>query len=315
MIVFITISVLLIGFLMLTLGAKVLCDAAIQLSSLFKINSALAGVFLVSIGTAAPDCMSALIGIIEKQPDISIGNILGSNFTNLTLGLGIAGIIAPFKCDNTMSKVEMPLLALLTLFFVMCCWDGKLTRVEGCAFIASLLIYIFYSLCNNRQSQQSIDSSTICSCNKSWSIKKSTVLFIISAASLAFGAHFVVTSCCRIADWLGVSKTFIGFSLLAFGTSAPEIFVVTTAALRKQHTICSGNIIGSNLINLMCVAGLCSVIHPFNFDKTLFSTEALSLLFVTFLCYYIFKKRPTFSRLSGIIFVATYCITMFLVKK
>ena len=303
---------------MLTAGAKVLCDAAIRLSSLFKINSALAGIFLVSIGTAAPDCMSVLIGIIEGQPDISIGNILGSNFTNLTLGLGIAGIIAPFKCDNTMSKIELPLLSLLTLFFVMCCWDGKLTRIEGCAFIASLLIYIFYSICNDRQHNQhhqSSDHSTHCPCNQSWSIKKSTILFIISAAALALGAHLVVTSCCRIADWLGVSKTFIGFSLLAFGTSAPEIFVVTTAALRKQHTICSGNIIGSNLINLMCVAGLCSIIHPFNFDKALFSTEALSLLFITFLCYYIFKKRPTFSRLSGIIFVATYCITMFLVKK
>lgn len=303
---------------MLTAGAKVLCDAAIRLSSLFKINSALAGIFLVSIGTAAPDCMSVLIGIIEGQPDISIGNILGSNFTNLTLGLGIAGIIAPFKCDNTMSKIELPLLALLTLFFVMCCWDGKLTRIEGCAFIASLLIYIFYSICNDRQHNQhnqSSDHSAHCPCNQSWSIKNSTILFIISAAALALGAHLVVTSCCRIADWLGVSKTFIGFSLLAFGTSAPEIFVVTTAALRKQHTICSGNIIGSNLINLMCVAGLCSVIHPFNFDKALFSTEALSLLFITFLCYYIFKKRPTFSRLSGIIFVATYCITMFLVKK
>lgn len=314
MLVFITISALFVGFLMLTFGAKILCDAAIRLSSLLKINSALAGIFLVSIGTAAPDCMSALIGIIEQQPDISIGNILGSNFTNLTLGLGIAGIIAPFKCDNTMSKIEMPLLSLLTLFFVMCCWDGKLTRIEGCAFIASLLIYILYSLYNNKQQTQN-DSLTSYNCNQTWSTRKSIVLFIISAASLAIGAHLVVTSCCRIADWLSVSKTFIGFSLLAFGTSAPEIFVVTTAALRKQHTICSGNIIGSNLINLMCVAGLCSVIHPFNFDKTLFSTEALSLLFITFLCCYIFKKRPIFSRLSGLIFVMTYCVTMFLVKK
>jgi cation:H+ antiporter len=282
----------------------------------FNINSVVVGVFLVSLGTAAPDLVSTLTALFEGHPDISIGNILGSNFSNLALGFGVASLVMPFKCTKKIARVEFPLLFALTVFFVLCCFDGKLVRFEGIILLLLFVAYILLSLRRNGDNfvsmeHQGADGKDFCP----WSAKTSVSIFVIAAILLASGAHIVVSSCIKIADVLKVSQTFIGFSLLALGTSAPEIFVVTTAARRHHHVICSGNIVGSNLINLMFVAGLCATIHPIIFQKDAFWREAIALIFITLLSWYIFRTRRVFSRACGALFVATYLIVMFLESR
>jgi cation:H+ antiporter len=148
-----------------------------------------------------------------------------------------------------------------------------------------------------------------------WSAKSGILAFAISAVLLAIGAHLVVKSCCRITDFFAVSKTFIGFSLIAFGTSAPEIFVVTVAAKHRRHNICCGNIVGSNLINIMLVAGICATVRPIYLVAISFWPEALALVFITAISCYIFRTKKVFRRSYGIAFVATYLAVMFTLKR
>jgi cation:H+ antiporter len=278
-------------------------------------DSAAIGIFLVSMGTAAPDLMSVIMATLEGHPDFSMGNILGSNFSNLTLGFGIASLIAPFKCTKKITKVEIPLLFALTIFFVICCFDGQLTRFEGIAFLLVFAAYLIFSFFRKGSRLISSEREAKKKKFKSWRIWQSASVFIFSAALLACGAHLVVTRCIGIADAFGMSQTFIGFSLSALGTSAPEIFVVATAAKRRHYSICSGNIIGSNLINLTLVAGLCSAVHPIHCRANDLFPEACSLIFVTALSWYIFVQRKIFSRGLGLAFIAIYFVTMFLLRK
>jgi cation:H+ antiporter len=267
------------------------------------------------MGTAAPDLVSATVAVFEGHPDVSIGNILGSNFTNLTLGFGLASLVAPFKCTKKNAKLEFPLLLALTVIFILFCIDGKLSRLEGSALLFFFALYIFHTLTKkNECNSDNLPPENSATHSGTWKLRKSIFTFIISSVLLGYGAHLLVKSCCQIADFYELSKTFIGFSLLSFGTSAPEIFVVVAAAKQHRNTICSGNIIGSNLINLMCVSGLCATICPFSFQKNIFLPEAFSLLLATLATWYIFSTKKTFSRICGAVFLAMYLLVMLLIK-
>jgi cation:H+ antiporter len=252
---------------------------------------------------------------VEKHPDISMGNILGSNFSNLALGFGVASIVSPFKCTKKMARIEFPLLFAMTMFFIFCCVDGKITRLEGLIFLGAFVAYAIFSFSVGKKTASLVEEELVGHITVPWPAWKSTGVFLIAAFLLASGAHLVVTSCLKIATIVGVSQSFIGFSLLALGTSAPEIFVVATAARHRHHAICAGNIMGSNLMNLTLVVGLCSLIHPIFFTRKDFLIEAQALVAITVLSWYIFGTKKVFSRLYGAAYIAIYLSTMFLVRR
>lgn len=306
---------LVIGFIFLTYGAKFFCDSALHILRKFNINSAMVEIFLISIGTAAPDLLSTITAILEKHPNIAIGNIVGSNFSNLALGFGIASLASPFKCNKRVAWVEFPLLFVLTIFFTFCCLRGQITRCASFVFLATFVVYLLFPFLS-KKSKNSLDKTSLDVENfNPWSTKKSGVVFISSIVFLTTGAHLVVTSCYHISNFFKISETFIGFSLLALGTSAPEIFVVTTAAKHRHYTICSGNIIGSNLLNLMLITGLCSLIHPLYFAKGSFLVETGALIFITMVTWYIFAAKNVFSRKHGLMCIATYFLVVFFLHR
>ncbi|MDR2776880.1 MAG: sodium:calcium antiporter [Puniceicoccales bacterium] len=315
MALFHVVFILAIGFIFLIYGAKFFCDSALHILRRFNINSAMVEIFLISIGTAAPDLVSTITAILEDHPNIAMGNIVGSNFSNLALGFGIASIIAPFKCNKRVVWMEFPLLVALTIFFTFCCVRGQITRYASAIFLTT---FVGYLLCPflRKKSKNSPDKTCIAVENFDvWSTKKSGTVFISSIVLLTIGAHLVVTSCYHISNFFKISETFIGFSLLALGTSAPEIFVVTTAAKHRHYTICSGNIIGSNLLNLMLITGLCALIHPLYFVKGSFLLETGALIFITVVTWYIFAVKNVFSRKYGLMCVATYFLVVFFLHK
>lgn len=305
---------MMLGFVLLMCGARILCDSVIRLAYRFNVSSVAAGVLLVSIGTAAPDLTSVVTATLKGYSDFSVGNILGSNFSNLTLGFGIAALVSPFRCAKRILSVDLPLLFVITVFFVICCIDGNLTRVDGILFLSIFACYSFFSL-RKTKPRFAIGrvefGENVANC-AAW---KNCMAFVAATILLACGSHLVVMSCVGIADNFGLSQTFVGFSLSSLGTSAPEIFVVATAAKRRYHTICSGNVFGSNLINLMFVAGLCATIHPICFHENDFYQEACALILVTAASWYIFWTRKVFSRALGAALVATYLAVIFLVKN
>ncbi|MDR3144552.1 MAG: sodium:calcium antiporter, partial [Puniceicoccales bacterium] len=295
-------------------GAKLLCSSAVHLARRFPVVAGAAGIFLVSIGTSAPDLVSAVTAILSDQPCISVGNILGSNFANLTLGFGVAALVSPFKCSKKIAKVEFPLLLALTILFVLFCLSGGMSRRSGILFLAAFAAYLFFTFSQKRAKSECGGNEIFIRCSETWTAKKGICAFVFSTILLAFGAHFAVKSCCRMADFFAVSKTFVGFSLVAFGTSAPEIFVVTVAAKHHRHDICCWNIVGSNLINLMLVAGICATVRPIYLADINFLPEALALVCITLISCCIFRTKKIFSRACGIAFVATYLVVMFAAK-
>jgi cation:H+ antiporter len=267
----------------------------------------IAGILLMSMVTSAPDFMSSVMAILNGNPDMPIGNILGSNFINLTLGFGVASLITPFQCEKKVTKVEFPLLFLLTLFFTFCCANGKLSRGEGIALLVVFCCYIFFTFAKKKP-DVCIDVKNTDTGFNVWTTKKSVLVFLTAASLLAYGSNLVVNHCREIADFFKIPKIVIGFSLVALQTSAPEIFVVAMAAKRRDYTICAGNILGSSLINLMFVSGLCAAVYPLHFEKNIFMKNATALIFVTALDWYIFYKKRIFSRIYGVILVVTYLV-------
>jgi cation:H+ antiporter len=310
-----TIFSLVIDFVFLTYGSRLLCDSAINLARRFNLNSIAVGIFLVSIGTSAPDFVSVITAALRGHSDFAIGNILGSNFSNLTLGFGIAAMISPFKCAKKIVKIELPLLFALTVFFAACCMDERLTRADGAMLLTIFAVYLFFLFSGKRPKFTAMESGESNCDRRVWPLWKSVVVFASAAILLACGAHLVVIHCIKIANLFEMSQTFIGFSLSALGTSAPEIFVVATAAKRRHHIICAGNIFGSSLINLMFVAGFCAVAHPMYLQGKNFIAEACVLIFVTAMAWYVFGSKRVFSKPLGALFIATYFAAMFFVKK
>ena len=303
---------LVVGFICLSGGADLLCKSAMHLARAFGLKSVTGSVFLISVGTSLPDLVAVATAVIEGHPNISMGNILGSNFANLALGLGIGALIKPFACDKKLLKFEFPLLATVTVIFVGCCLNGHLGRVEGLMLLLVFGLYVFctFGLDKTHPVADHAGGQSL----QIWGIGRSALVFFVSAIILAMGAHLVVTSCCEISDKFGISQNFVGFSLVALGTCAPEIFVVALAAKHNQHSICAGNIVGSNLINLLLVAGICALFWPVSFEKTAFMWEAGALLAITLTTWIIFYKRAMFSRKIGISFVLFYFIVMFFVS-
>lgn len=305
-------SLLVLGFVVLTYAAKLLCDTSLYVAHRFHISPLIVGLFLVSFGTAAPDCMTAVIATLENNPDISIGNILGSNFANLALGFGVAGTLFGFHCVKDVARLEFPLLFFVTVIFVAICCDGYLSRAEGGLFFLLFLIYAFYVL--YKQKGKALDLPEVDEAVMKRPLWVNGVFFLVSLGLLTAGAHLVVDSCRQLADIYNLSHTFIGFSVLAFGTSAPEIFIVAMAAKKKQYSICAGNIIGSNLINLMFIPGLCALIRPMVFPKNIFVIEAVALILLTGLAWYIFSRQKVFSKKCGVAFLVIYLVTLFLAQ-
>jgi cation:H+ antiporter len=315
MALFHVVFLLVIGFIFLIYGAKFFCDSALHILRKFNINSAMVEIFLISIGTAAPDLVSTITAILEDHPNIAMGNIVGSNFSNLALGFGIASLVTPFKCNKRVVRVEFPLLVALTIFFTSCCLRGQITRYASAIFLTTFVVYLLFPFFG-KKSKNTSDKTCIDVENfNPWSAKKSSAVFLSSIVFLTLGAHLVVTSCYHISNFFKISETFIGFSLLALGTSAPEIFVVTTAAKQRHYTICSGNIIGSNLLNLMLITGLCTLIHPLYFAKGSFLVETGALIFMTLATWYIFAVKNVFSRKCGLMCLGTYFLVVFFLHK
>ncbi|MDR2603677.1 MAG: sodium:calcium antiporter [Puniceicoccales bacterium] len=306
---------LVIGFMLLIYGAKFFCDSTLHILRKFNINSAMVEIFLISIGTAAPDLVATITAVLEDHPNIAMGNIVGSNFSNLTLGFGIASLISPFKCDRRVALVEFPLLLALTIFFTSCCLRGQITRCASAVFLTTFVVYLLFPFLRKKSKNVSDKTCLNVENFNLWSTKKSGTVFISSIVLLTLGAHLVVTSCYHISNFFKISETFIGFSLLALGTSAPEIFVVTTAAKQRHYTICSGNIIGSNLLNLMLITGVCTLIHPLYFAKGSLLMETCALILITMITWYIFAVKKVFSRKYGLMCVATYFLVVFFLHK
>ena len=310
------IVLLVIGLLLLVKGADFLVDGASALAKKYKISDLAIGLTIVAFGTSMPELVVNVIASIQNHQDIVLGNVIGSNNFNIFLILGIAGLISPLIVQSSTIWKEIPISfgAILLLyifandFFSI---DSQIiSRIDGFILLVLFGLFLYYVY-----KQLKTDNSELEITHKNFSNQIITLYIIIGLTGLSFGGRFVVINAVEIAKMLGVSEKIIGITILAAGTSLPELATSVMAAIKRNNDIAVGNIIGSNIFNIFLILSISSLINPIKFD-IVFNTDLYILAGGTiFLFIAMFTgKKKKLDRWEAALLLLSYSIyTVYLV--
>lgn len=298
----ISLILLAIGFVLLTKGADYFIEGASAVAFKFKIPSIIIGLTIVAMGTSAPEAAVSIASALKGANGVAIGNVLGSNIANIFLILGITASICALTIQKNTIKYEIPFVAFITI--LLCVFGyifGEVNRI--CALILLVLFVLFllylYKIAKNIE-EPSKEASNLSSFK--------IILFLIGGLlALVYGSDLTVNSAIDIAHRLNISDRIIGLTVVAFGTSLPELATCIIAARKKQADIAIGNIIGSNIFNILFVLGIAGIIYPIQFAKE-FLFDGMIALFAIVLLFVATCKTKLLSRFWGILFLVLYLI-------
>lgn len=294
-----------IGFFMLMLGAQWLVDGASTFARKYHIPEIIIGLTIVSIGTSMPELMVSLTSAIGGHADISIGNVIGSNLCNLMLILGLTSLIVPLVFSKTTKKYDIPIMIFSTVIVFLVANIGEtISRVDGLLLSIIFIVFILYTI-KLAQKSMSINTSKSNVTKKDLGI--SILKVILGIILLKYGADISVDNAVSIAKVLGVSEKVIGVTIVAIGTSLPELITSVVAGIKGEIDIAIGNIVGSNIFNLLFILGVSSIITPISYSLS-YNTDFLLLIFVSFLllAFAYFGRKNTMTRLNGVIYLLIY---------
>jgi len=275
---------LLIGFVLLVWSADRLVAGASALARNLGVPALIVGVTIVGFGTSAPELMVSALASLEGNPSLAIGNALGSNIANIGLILGITGLIYPMKVDRTTCTREIPLLALVTAVTAWLMLDFEFSRLDGVVLLAGLAGFLGLMVYRGMRTS-SLDASTEALMNEiSEDIPTSRAVFwvVVGLIVLPLSAQVLVNGAVGLATLMGVSEAVIGLTIVALGTSLPELAAAVASGMREEDDLCIGNILGSNMFNLMGVLGIAAVVHPMAIEPILVQRD-LPMTAVTFI--------------------------------
>jgi len=306
------IILILIGFIMLIKGADILVNGSSAIAKKLRISEIVIGLTIVSIGTSMPELFVSTSSAIKGASDISIGNVIGSNICNLLLILGISSVIHPVKFQKETKLIENPMSIILTfIFFMMCNINQDINKVEGIILIALFIAFLIYTVIMGKKTQDEGILEISLEEAKKISVVKNVSLIILGIVALKIGGDLVVENAKLVATALNISEKIIGLTIVAIGTSLPELVTSVTAAIKGESDIAIGNIVGSNIFNLLLIIGISAVITPIAYNIS-YNFE-LMILFIAMILMLIFpfiKPKDEMSRGNGIIFTALYIIYM-----
>jgi cation:H+ antiporter len=259
-----TIAILILGLVLLYLGAEGLVRGSSSLALRFGVGPLLVGLTVVAFGTSAPEMIVSVKAAYLGQGDISVGNVVGSNICNIGLILAFSAIIVPIKVASQIVRVDTPIMIGATALAIALLYDGSLTRAEGIFFFLLLIAYIVFSI---RLAKKQAADPLAQEFSEEMKISKSgvalDVLMVIGGlVMLVFGARFLVDSAVVIAKAFGLSEAVIGLTIVAIGTSLPELATSLVAAIKKEADIAVGNVVGSNIFNILGILGISAAVTP-----------------------------------------------------
>ncbi|WP_109299363.1 calcium/sodium antiporter [Aquimarina sp. AU474] len=306
----------LIGFVLLVVGGEFLVRSSVALSFRLKLSKMVIGLTVVSFATSAPELLVSVQAALGGLSDISLGNVVGSNIANIGLVLGITAIIGPLAIDRDFYKFNWPVMLLLSfaLYFVLDN-DGVLSRLEGLIFFLSLLLYLFLLIRRSRKLSGAVSDEVDDALEKTSNFKI-FIWLLIGGCALYFGSELLVNGAEHIALKMGVSEGVIAVTLIAVGTSVPELAASVIAALKQEKAISLGNLIGSNIFNIASVLGITAMIQPIAVkDEALMGVNiywmlgfAMILLPLAFI-----PKKMILGRPKGLLIFVGYCVFIALV--
>ena len=273
---FITISLniifLALGFFLLAKGADVFVDGSSSIAKRFKIPQIVIGLTVVAMGTSMPEAAVSIKAAISGNADISIGNVVGSNILNILIILGLSALIFPLSMKKSTQAIDIPIVIGASALLFVLGLTGVIAWWGGLIFLLAFAGYLAFLFISSKNSPDS-DSDEI----KDMPVWKSIIFIILGIGMIIFGSECAVTTASTLAKLAGLNDAFIGLTVVALGTSLPELFTSVAAAMKKNSDIAIGNIIGSNIFNILFILGITSLITPINFAPSFLIDTAISL--------------------------------------
>lgn len=306
----ISIFLLLLSLGALYIGAEWLVRGSSALAARAHITPLVIGLTVVAFGTSAPELVVSLSAAFHGQGDIAIGNVVGSNILNICLILGVAAIIYPMQIKTRTVKKDIPVMLIATILFTVLFWNGKIGRWEGLLFFAGIVAYTFYNLYFARKQKEVAEAPVAVS--RHWVID---LLFLLAGLGiLIFASQLLVKNAVFLAKSFGISEAVIGLTIVAFGTSMPELATSIVAACRKNPEIAVGNVIGSNIFNLLAIIGTTALVHPISAPQVNY-VDLLVMLGTSLLLLPLARTGYKISRVEGVGLVLVYiAYTLYLLR-
>lgn len=308
----VNILLILVGFVLLIKGADMLVDGSSSIAKKLRVSEIIIGLTIVSIGTSMPELFVSTSSALQGSSDISIGNVIGSNICNLLLILGLSSLIHPVKFHKETKMIENPMLIILTLIFlIMCNINQDISRIEGIILLIFFIAFLTYTVIMGKKSQDEAILQISLEDTKKISVIKNVIFILLGIVGLKIGGDLVVENAKVIATALNISEKIIGLTIVAIGTSLPELVTSVTAAIKGDSDIAIGNIVGSNIFNLLFIIGLSAVITPMTYNVSYNFDIIILFVAMILMCIFPFiKPKDEMSRGNGAIFTILYIIYM-----
>lgn len=295
------------GFLLLFLGGEALIKGATALAVRLGVTPLVIGLTVVAFGTSAPELVVSLDAAASGSYDISIGNVVGSNIANLALILALAAVIAPTIVQARIIRIDMPIVVAVSAIMILMLHDGEASRIDGIVLVIGLLSYIGFTFWEAKHEEDTVHETF--SAQVSPAPERSTMasigLVLAGLAMLVVGGHLLVTAAVTLATKLGVSEATIGLTIVAIGTSLPEAATSIVAAARGRGDIAVGNVIGSNLFNILGILGITALVTPLT-PGSITQVDLGTMLIVTVLTAVFILTHRSIGRYEGSFLVAAY---------
>jgi len=284
----VTVVGLIIGLVCLFIGGDWLVRGASRLAQSFGISALVVGLTVVAFGTSTPELLVSVSAALSGSPDITVGNVVGSNISNIGLILGLSGLIYPIAVHVNLLRREIPIMLAVTILVFLMFQDTVISRVDGLILVVALVLFIVFmivSALRDKSSQDSDDKVSDTNEEKTPVVNRGKELFrlLVGIVVLMAGAQLTVENATTMARLLGVSELVIGVTLVAVGTSLPELVTSIMAAIRQESDIAIGNVVGSNIFNLLSVLGITALIQPINVPAQTIQFDAIVMLAFTIL--------------------------------
>ncbi len=312
----ITIILLIIGLIVLIAGGDYLVRGASSIALRIHLSPLVVGLTIVAFGTSAPELLISIQSALKGSPDIAVGNVIGSNICNLALVLGMAAIIKPVKVMSNSIRVDWPVTIGASILLYLLARNGFLGPAEGIFFMIILSVYLVLIIRESRKSEklalQLLPESEIPE-TPSKQIWRDLVFMIIGGVGLYYGSDWFVNSAKELAISLGVEERVVGLTVVAFGTSLPELVTAVIASYRGHSDLALGNLMGSNIFNIFSILGITSIITTIPINEKILNQDIIWMMLVTLMILPLMVMRREVGRADGLVLLIVYGIYVYTV--
>ncbi len=299
----------LVGVLLLVLGAEWLVTGAARLAREFGVSPFVVGLTVVAFGTSAPELAASVRATVAGEGELAVGNVIGSNIANICLILGLTAMLRPVPVQSGVVRRDVPIVIGVTIGAIVTFVDGVIGRIEAAILASGIVAFTVFLVIAGRREviEQALDEPEPVirvGPSRLWLVART----LIGMVALVLGADLLVDGATALAEAMGVPSVIIGLSLVAFGTSVPELATSLAAAIKRESDIAVGNILGSNVFNILCVLGISGLVRPLDVPPLAMQRDAWVMLVVALACLPILGTARRISRLEGTLLFVTYLV-------